>query len=262
MKLSIITVNLNNAKGLQKTIESVITQTFTDYEYIIIDGGSIDGSKEIIEKYADKITYWVSEPDKGIYNGMNKGIKVAKGEYCLFLNSGDYLVNNIVLQKVNAHLLGQNIVYGNLKILGKEQKYLPKLTLLNFVEGSIPHPATFIKKKLLYRIGMYNENYKIVSDWEFFIKSIIIKKSSYKHIDIVITNFDENGISSSYKFRKIKIKEKQEVLQKFFPLIYEDYAEFIKNKIELNKYENSRLHKLCAKIQKILRKKLINEKKT
>jgi len=84
MKLSIITVNLNNAAGLQKTIESVITQTFTDYEYIIIDGGSTDGSVDVIKQHADKITYWVSEPDKGIYNAMNKGILQAKGEYCLF----------------------------------------------------------------------------------------------------------------------------------------------------------------------------------
>ena len=108
-KLSIITVNLNKAKGLQKTIESVIFQTFTDYEYIIIDGGSTDGSKQIIEQYADKITYWVSEPDSGIYNGMNKGIKVAKGEYCLFLNSEDYLLSNEILQ--NVRNLVQQLLY-------------------------------------------------------------------------------------------------------------------------------------------------------
>jgi len=112
-KLSIITVNLNNAEGLRKTIESVVTQTFTDFEYIIIDGGSTDGSVEIIKLYADKITYWVSEPDKGIYNGMNKGIMVAKGEYCQFLNSGDWLVNENVLKEVFADV---DIVYGDLKI--------------------------------------------------------------------------------------------------------------------------------------------------
>ncbi len=89
MKLSIITVNLNNKDGLQKTIDSVISQTFKDFEWIVIDGGSTDGSKELIEKYSDYISYWVSEPDKGIYNAMNKGIKVAKGDYLEFLNSGD-----------------------------------------------------------------------------------------------------------------------------------------------------------------------------
>ncbi|MDR2910496.1 MAG: glycosyltransferase [Bacteroidales bacterium] len=94
MKLSIITINLNNVAGLQKTIESVVKQTFTDYEYIVIDGGSTDGSADIIKQHANKITYWVSEPDKGIYNAMNKGIRVAKGEYCLFLNSGDWLINS------------------------------------------------------------------------------------------------------------------------------------------------------------------------
>ena len=98
-KLSIITVNLNNAAGLQKTIESVINQTFTDYEFIIIDGGSTDSSLEIIKQYANKITYWVSEPDNGIYNGMNKGIGQADGEYCFFLNSGDWMIENNTLYK-------------------------------------------------------------------------------------------------------------------------------------------------------------------
>jgi glycosyltransferase involved in cell wall biosynthesis len=89
MKLSVITINYNNAIGLRKTIESVVNQTFRDYEYIIIDGGSTDGSVDVIKEYADKIDYWVSEPDKGIYNAMNKGVAAAHGEYTNFLNSGD-----------------------------------------------------------------------------------------------------------------------------------------------------------------------------
>ena len=99
MKLSIITVNLNNAVGLKKTICSVINQTFLDIEYIIIDGGSLDGSLEIIKEYEKKITYWVSEPDSGIYNAMNKGIMHANGEYLQFLNSGDWLVNDSIIEK-------------------------------------------------------------------------------------------------------------------------------------------------------------------
>ena len=114
MKLSIITVNLNNCDGLQKTIDSVVSQTFKDFEWIVIDGGSTDGSKELIEQYADHFTYWVSEPDKGIYNAMNKGIRVAKGDYLQFLNSGDYLYDRTTLEKC---LLPQNnadVIYGNL----------------------------------------------------------------------------------------------------------------------------------------------------
>ncbi|MEP7170167.1 MAG: glycosyltransferase, partial [Bacteroidota bacterium] len=98
---SIITVNLNNAAGLKKTIESVVTQTFNDVEYIIIDGASTDGSKEVIKNYETKISYWVSEKDTGIYNAMNKAIKKAKAEYCLFLNSGDSLTNKKVLNDVS-----------------------------------------------------------------------------------------------------------------------------------------------------------------
>ena len=100
MKLSIITINLNNKEGLQKTIESIVNQTFRDYEFIIIDGGSNDGSIDVIELYKENITYWISEPDKGIYNAMNKGISIAKGEYYYFLNTGDRLISNDVLEKI------------------------------------------------------------------------------------------------------------------------------------------------------------------
>ncbi len=89
MKLSIITINKNNAYGLRKTIQSVINQTYSNIEYIIIDGASTDGSIDVIKKFEDKIDWWASEPDTGIYNAMNKGIKIATGDYCQFLNSGD-----------------------------------------------------------------------------------------------------------------------------------------------------------------------------
>jgi glycosyltransferase involved in cell wall biosynthesis len=94
VKLSIITINKDNARGLEKTIQSVMGQTYNDFEYIVIDGASSDDSVDIIKRYADRMTYWVSEPDTGIYNAMNKGIRKAQGEYCLFLNSGDVLINS------------------------------------------------------------------------------------------------------------------------------------------------------------------------
>jgi glycosyltransferase involved in cell wall biosynthesis len=100
IKLSIITINYNNRDGLEKTIRSVIDQRFTDFEFIVIDGGSTDGSVDNIRKYENKINYWCSEKDAGIYNAQNKGIKKAKGEYCLFLNSGDFLYNEDVLNKI------------------------------------------------------------------------------------------------------------------------------------------------------------------
>ena len=105
--LTIITVNLNNYIGLSKTVESVIGQTFKDFEFIVIDGGSNDGSIEVIKKFARNINYWISESDKGIYNAMNKGIQKAQGQYSLFLNSGDSLYNSGVLQAVSQYLTGE-----------------------------------------------------------------------------------------------------------------------------------------------------------
>ena len=112
-KLSIITVNKNNAEGLRKTIESVVCQTFKDFEYIVIDGASTDESVAVIETYLANVTYWVSKPDRGIYEAINKGIKVAVGEYCLFLNSGDYLSSDSILEKAFSYGFFEDIVYGD-----------------------------------------------------------------------------------------------------------------------------------------------------
>lgn len=112
MKLSIITVNLNNLEGLKRTYESVVCQTFTDYEWIVIDGGSTDGSREFIEQHQDKFAYWCSEPDKGIYNAMNKGIIHAQGEYLNFMNSGDCLACEETLARVLVPNHTEDIIYG------------------------------------------------------------------------------------------------------------------------------------------------------
>jgi len=249
LKLSIITVNLNNAEGLQKTIESVISQTFTDYEYIIIDGGSTDGSKDVIKKYADKITYWVSEPDKGIYNAMNKGIKVTKGEYCLFLNSGDNLIENNILNTVFENFPNKDIVYGNMQSPIGLYEYPKIITYSLFFFGSLGHPASFIKKTLFDTYGVYNEDNKIVSDWEFFIKTLMLNNHSYQHIPHTISYYELGGMSVSEKLRDIHVAERERVLKNAFPLMYDDYVEFGKIKQELNSYKNSRLIKVARKIQ-------------
>ena len=114
MKLSIITINYNNAIGLKKTIESLIEQSYQEYEYIVIDGGSDDGSKEVIWESLRYVSSWCSEKDTGVYNAMNKGIMRATGEYLLFLNSGDYLYDSTVLEDVTSTLSGEDIIYGDL----------------------------------------------------------------------------------------------------------------------------------------------------
>ena len=113
MRLSVITINMNNRKGLERTIKSVVCQIFADFEYIVIDGASVDGSADVIREYADKIHYWISEPDTGIYNAMNKGILQAKGDYCLFLNSGDALYTTTVLEEVFNQNFSEDIIIGN-----------------------------------------------------------------------------------------------------------------------------------------------------
>lgn len=198
MKLSIITVNLNNRDGLQKTIDSVICQNFTDYEWIVIDGGSTDGSKELIEQYSDHFAYWVSEPDKGIYNAMNKGIRVAKGEYLQFLNSGDCLCDATTLEKCFSHSFTEDIVYGDLYLSGEkgleEVCHPDVLSLRFFYQQTICHNSIFIKKSL--QTGeLYDESLKVVSDWKFLLMQAI-KNKSFSHISEFVIFYDLSGISS------------------------------------------------------------------
>lgn len=204
MKLSIITINLNNKYGLQKTVESVISQTFIDYEYIIIDGASTDGSVDIIKQNESKITYWISEPDKGIYNAMNKGILQANGEYCLFLNSGDRLIDERVLEKVFLLNYSEDIIYGNIiKIFSDNEKKRfsgvskSNPTLCDLLLNFIPHQASLIKTNLFIKYGLYSEEYKIASDHKFFIDSIIFGNVSVKYINMDISYYDTTGVSST-----------------------------------------------------------------
>lgn len=199
IKISIITVNLNNKDGLKKTIESVINQTFFDnVEYIIIDGGSTDGSAELIEQYKDKLLYYVSEKDNGIYDAMNKGVEKANGEYCIFLNSGDRLYSNNVISEVLPQL-NNDIVYGDLLINEKNvKKYVDILPKNYFNYESLPHPASFIKTELLKK-NKYNTDYKIISDWIFFKEMIFEHNKTYKHINTVVSNFNLGGVSSNLK---------------------------------------------------------------
>ncbi len=170
--LSIITINYNNKQGLIQTIESVVNQIWKDFEYLVVDGGSTDGSKDVITQHINDLTYWVSEPDKGIYNAMNKGIEMATGDYLLFLNSGDYLKDSSVLGKTIPQLDNIDIVYTDLEIITDKdhhvQNYPDRLSFKHFFYSSLPHPASFIKKVLFVKYGVYDENLKICADWNLF----------------------------------------------------------------------------------------------
>lgn len=245
-QLSIITINFNDAAGLQKTIESVISQTFSDFEYIIIDGSSTDSSVNVIKQYENRITYWTSEPDKGVYNAMNKGILQAKGEYCLFLNSGDTLYSETVLEKVFNTNYSEEIITGNFlkqypkkAIVDKGHAYHrakegKSLTLFDFFISNIPHQATFIKRKLFNQYGLYDENYKIVSDWLFFLKTIVLEGVKVKYVDTTIARFNMDGISNLNM--TLHMQERRKILEKLLqPAILADYDYFEKIDADFHK---------------------------
>lgn len=201
--ISIITINYNDKVGLDRTVKSITNQTYQDFEYIVIDGGSTDGSKDIIEENKDKITYWTSEPDKGIYNAMNKGITKSNGKYLLFINSGDELFNSTVLEEVYTLIHTEDLIYFDL--LQKFENHTNihsfphQLNFNTFVLGTIGHPTTFIKKSLFNKIGFYNESLKIIADWEFFTLAVVKYNCTYRKVDKVLSTFYMDGISSTNK---------------------------------------------------------------
>jgi glycosyltransferase involved in cell wall biosynthesis len=217
--ISIITINFNNRDGLKKTIESVVTQSCADVEYIVVDGGSTDGSKEVIESFADKISWWVSEKDNGIYDAMNKGIMKSGGHYLLFLNSGDTLCERVTLEKVIPFLGETDIVYGDMKISenGKiSEGYMPrKLTLEHMIRDTLWHPVSFIKKELFSKFGLYETKYKICGDYDFFLKTVIAHKVTTKHINQFISVFDLHGLSSNLDNAGIIKEEKYRIQRNY-----------------------------------------------
>ena len=229
-KISIVTINYNNSIGLKKTIESVISQSYDDFDFVVIDGGSEDDSKEIIKHYQNKINYWVSEKDKGIYHAMNKGIRACLGDFVLFLNSGDFLYDNNVIANVIKNLTeADEIVYGDVLLRNEKknweviQKHPEKLNFSYFYKRTICQQACVIKRSLFDTIFFYNEDYKISSDWEFFIYAIYIQHVSTRKINTVISIYDTTGISGNSSFKQIAAAERKKTLEKYFPLYMEDY---------------------------------------
>lgn len=204
-KISIITVNFNNLSGLQKTIQSVFSQNYANMEYIIIDGGSTDGSQDFIISKQDKLFYWCSEKDKGIYDGMNKGIAKATGDYILFLNSGDYfscstIINDIFKKEIfNEDLLiGRQLYINNSGKKGISPKLrISDFSITYFLSSTIPHQATFIKRSLFGKIGLYDTTYKVSADWVFWIKAIIENNCNIRIINKNISYMEEGGVSSN-----------------------------------------------------------------
>jgi len=253
--LSIITINLNNKDGLEKTIQSVINQTYKNFEYIIIDGGSTDGSNDLIKNYEKEINYWISEKDDGIYAAMNKGIKQANGEYCFFLNSGDYLNDMNSLQKIEQYFYeGFDIIFGNSNFIDPssqkiyETSYPEHPDFRYFFKRSLSHPATIIKKKLFKDIGYFDESYKIISDWIFFYKAFIVHNISYLYIRDIISTFFYGGLSTTADGLALISKEQYRFFCTYYSQPVADYFNYsfeaineyekIKNNIHLPYYKS------------------------
>jgi glycosyltransferase involved in cell wall biosynthesis len=251
-KLSIITINYNNLTGLQKTIESVLSQTWKEFEYIVIDGGSNDGSIEYIQSKRNSFTFWTSEKDNGIYHAMNKGIEKATGEYILFINSGDTFFDQNVLEKVipeimlNKHV---GVYYGD--GIGIKQNnfsktiYTPKeITLSQFYFSSVPHSAfSFIHKSLFFKFGKYNQELKYCSDWLLFLDMFLAGVTFQKLNSTNVGIFELDGLSSQEAARL-----ERENLIASRPGLFED-------SIELKKIRDDTLRRRCKRLLITLTKK-------
>ncbi len=233
--ISIITVCYNEEKKIKATCESIAKQTYKDFEWIIIDGKSTDKTLSIIKEYKKYTTSITSEKDTGIYNAMNKGILKSKGEYLLFLNGGDYLKDKNVLRKVSDFIQKDkkkneiyygDLVYDNEEVVDYGEA---KLSKKFFINKTISHQATFIKKNLFKKFGGYDEKYKIVSDYEFWIKTIVKGRVKVKYLPVIVSVFDLNGMSTTYKIARQHIKERLGVLLKY-NLIYQKQAVALKRK--------------------------------
>lgn len=224
MKLSVITINRNNADGLQRTLTSVLEQTSREFEYIVIDGASTDGSIDVVRSFSFGIPFkWISEPDGGIYHAMNKGLRLAEGDYCLFLNSGDVLYDPEVIDTFVRADCQADIVAGKEYVPQLGRFFTPpspgKLTYDYFYDNVLAHQSTFIRRRLLLEYGGYNEEYRIVSDWEFWLKAIVRDNATYEVFPFPVAIFDFSGISNQAQFEDRKEREKESVRRSILPRV-------------------------------------------
>ena len=244
MRLSIITINYNNADGLRKTMESVFAQTYRDFEYIIVDGASTDGSVDVIKDFESSNSLnsnpltpnpltliWSSEPDHGVYEAQNKGIKKATGEYLLFLNSGDFLIAPDVIERVMTQCNGADILCARCNISDKGKVIWTSNPPDNVTFGTLytvglAHQSTFIKRTLFDTCGLYREDFKYNSDIAFWFKAIIDNHATTQRIDVITTDYNLDGISSKENHSEQYQREKD--------IILAIYTEFIPDYEELN----------------------------
>jgi len=253
MKFSIITINYNNCDGLKRTINSIISQTFSEYEFIVIDGGSADGSLEVIKEYQQHISYWVSEKDDGIYAAMNKGIRKATGDYINFMNSGDIFYDKNVLSEIAKEKCDDDI------IVGKDYYYDPiskkgfspilptRISMVTFFKETLPHQGAFIKR-VLFENSLYNEDFRICSDWAFYTKKIVFDNCRVKLTPIIVSQREQGGISNTLPQKQKE--EREAFLHSILPIgVYRDYETLANlDRLTLYKLMNICEHKKACKL--------------
>jgi len=222
MKISVITVCRNAENVIEETMQSVLSQTYSDVEYIIVDGGSTDKTLSIIEKYRDKIAFWVSEPDNGIYDAMNKGIKAATGDVLNFLNAGDVFYDSNVLKKVantfiesNPDVLYSEVIYFNPETNRIFHSKFHDIDNMSVWYDCICHQGIFYRAKSFETCGNYRTDFKIHGDIEWFLRAIK-RGLKFKHLNYFTVKYREGGISSQKSFLKLSNVEKKEILNMYY----------------------------------------------
>jgi len=237
----------------------VLEQSFKSVEYIVIDGASTDGSTGVLETYNKQLSYWVSEPDEGIYDAMNKGIDQATGEYILFLNSGDSLYNKNVLNDFAKYKTQEDIVYGNANFVNLDGssylKIMPsKLDGLMIFERTLNHQCIFHNKRIFENGKRYDLKYQMLADWALYNEVILINQGTYKHLDLIISNYDTSGFSSDSKNKIIMQADRNQFyashVDYFLPLILGQYKTLKK---EHDRLKSRRLIKAALRLSKILK---------
>lgn len=259
-KVSVITVNFNNKPGLERTLKSVVAQTCRDFEYIIIDGGSTDGSKEVIEDFQRHQSLpgfrYVSEPDKGIYDGMNKGITMATGEYLLFMNSGDcFSSEHVIVMFNNKQIHTADLVVGRQHYIRNGKKSVCRRTFAEevnerfLISNTLPHQATFIKRELIQKVGGYRLDFRVVADWVFWYEAVVDHKAKVEAIDLFVADMEEEKTSGNVD--KCRTEMAQFLMEKKPSLDIEDWKRIIEDNNQAYMYRRAiktPISKLLVKI--------------
>jgi glycosyltransferase involved in cell wall biosynthesis len=214
MKLSIVTITFNDLKGLQDTYRSIRNQTFHDYEWVVVDGGSKDGTREFLQEHDSEIAWWCSEPDKGVYNAQNKGTQKAKGEYCIYMNSGDSFHADDVLEKIFERETDADIIYGDWMFVYEDGKVwdlaAPEVAdMAFFYDSNICHQAMFVKTQLVLS-RPYDETMKVYADWDEWL-ALCMQGKKFERRDIIVCDFLFGGLSTDEMSKELKEERRTEI---------------------------------------------------